>query len=160
MKLLYLFLSVAFLVFQAQAQDEVTAQDEAKAQDELKPKAEDAVMDAENAADNQSPGPLITKDHFVLYFDGRGETTASIIFLKRTETDETSAQYQAQAQDVVVAQDEAEPQDLGEMEEEAETEVMEAEDATGMDFPENLKALQHVSWRPPSGSREDRAIIP
>lgn len=56
MKLLYLFLSVAFLVFQAQAQDEVTAQDEAKAQDELKPEAEDAVMDAENAADNQSPG--------------------------------------------------------------------------------------------------------
>lgn len=24
---------------------------------------------------------------------------------------------------------------------------------------ENLKALQHVSWRPPSGSREDRCVL-
>ncbi|XP_025071488.1 uncharacterized protein LOC112551922 [Alligator sinensis] len=61
----------------------------------------------------------------------------------------TTLVFQAQAQDVVVAQDEAEPQDLDEMEEEAETEVMEAEDATGMDFPGPKlgESPAHCRWK-------------
>lgn len=58
MKLLYLLVGVAFLVFQTQAQDGAVAQDEAEAQDldEMEEEAEDEFVEAEDAAGMGSPG--------------------------------------------------------------------------------------------------------
>ncbi|XP_025071486.1 alpha-defensin 15-like [Alligator sinensis] len=63
MKLLYLLVGVAFLVFQTQAQDGAVAQDESEAQDldEMEEEAEDEFVEAEDVAGMGSP-ELARKD--------------------------------------------------------------------------------------------------